>query len=764
MSGSGTLEIRLFGSFRVLVDGRPVDDGAWGRRKSKTLLKLLALTPNREMHREQLAELLWPEAEPGVAQNNLHKTIHAARRALQPDLKEGRGSLYLSNIEDRLALTAPSTLWIDAAEFERLGAAALAGSDSAALEQALELYSGVLLPDDRFEDWAAGPRERLSRLFQELLANAAARQEAAGEFSRAIELWQRAVAADRCNEVAHRALMRLFAATNSRHLALAQFRQCQDALRSELDAAPEAATRQLYEEIASGGNFATPNLERDKEPRLQPALIPEKRRRWSWMAAVPVAIAAAVAAWFQFAPRQQAIRSIAVLPFESTASLEYVSDGLTESVINNLSGLPGVRVMARSTVFQYKGRSGDPRETGRALGVDGVVTGAVRQRGTAVAVNAELVDVRDGARIWGRQFELEDASLSMAQARLSSELAAALGARPGASQAERFGHPQTANAEAYRNYLLGRYHFSQRTREGFLRAEKYLLQAVAQDPAFAAAYTGLADVYGLLGFRHAPPREYFPKATAMARRALDLDPQSADAYTSLGMIKALYDWEWPEAQAAFRRALELNPGHATAHHWYGVHLNSLKRWDEATAQLGLALELDPLSRIIQTNAAYPLHFRRRFAEAAQRYRKVFELDPDFVVAHEDLMMVHHLAGRYEESLEEALRMLRASGEKEILAAAEAARAKSPPGLSAYRAALGAWTEILLRRSQTSFVPPMQIAQLYLRADDRDNAVTWLERSLAEKSVPIVYIGADPQYDPLRGHPRFQALIAKLRLP
>lgn len=690
MSESGTLEIRLFGSFRVLVDGRPVDDGAWGRRKSKTLLKLLALAPNREMHREQLAELMWPEAEPGVAQSNLHKTIHAARRALQPDLKDGRSSLYLGNVEERLALTAPSGVWIDAAEFERLGAAALAGADSAALDQALELYSDVLLPDDRFEDWAAGPRERFSRLFQELLARAAARQETAGVFGKAIELWQRAAAADGCNEVAHRALMRLYTATNSRHLAMAQFRQCQEALRAELDAAPEAATRQLYEEIATGGGTAAPGPPADKVPLAPLAPSQGKPRRWYWFAAVLLAAALAVAAWFQLAPRQQAIRSIAVLPFESTAALEYVSDGLTESVINNLSGLPGVRVMARSTVFQYKGKSGDPRETGRALHVDGVVTGSLRQRGTAVAVNAELVDVRDGARIWGRQFELEDASLAMAQARLSSELAAALGARPEASQ-ERFGQPQTANAEAYRNYLLGRYHFSQRTREGYLRAEKYLLQAVAQDPAFAAAYTGLADVYGLLGFRHAPPREYFPKATAMVRKALDLDPRSADAYTSLGMIKALYDWEWPEAQAAFRQALELNPGHATAHHWYGVHLNSMQRWDEATAELGLALELDPLSRIIQTNAAYPLHFRRRFADAAQRYRKVFELDPDFVVAHEDLMMVHHLTGRYEESLEEALRMLRASGEKEILAAVEAARGKSPAGLPGYRAALARGT-------------------------------------------------------------------------
>ncbi|MBX9603809.1 MAG: tetratricopeptide repeat protein [Bryobacteraceae bacterium] len=764
MSGSGTLEIRLFGSFRVLVDGRPVDDGAWGRRKSKTLLKLLALAPNRELHREQLAELMWPEAEPGVAQNNLHKTIHAARRALQPDLKDGRGSLYLSNVEERLALTAPSAVWIDATEFERLGAAALSGSDSAALDPALELYTGVLLPEDRFEDWATGPRERLSRLFQELLARAAARQEAAGEFSRAIELWQRAIAADRCNEVAHRALMRLFAATSNRHLALAQFRQCQDALRAELDAVPETATRQLYEEIASGGGTPASSSQPDKVPLPPAAIAAVPSRRGYWLAAGVLTIALASAAWFQLAPRQQAIRSIAVLPFDSTSALEYLSDGLTESVINNLSGLPGVRVMARSTVFQYKGNTGDPREMGRALRVDGVVTGSVRQRGTAVAVTAELVDVRDGARIWGRQFELDDSSLSMAQARVSSELAAALGARPEASQAARFGQPQTANAEAYRNYLLGRYHFSQRTREGFLRAEKYLLQAAAQDPAFAAAYTGLADVYGLLGFRHAPPREYFPKAAAMVRKALDLDPQSADAYTSLGMIKALYDWEWPEAQAAFRRALELNPGHATARHWYGVHLNSLKRWDDATAELTLALELDPLSRIIQTNAAYPVHFRRRFDEAARRYRKVFELDPDFVVAHEDLMMVHHLTGRYEESLEEALRMLRASGEKEILAAVEGAREKSPAGRPAYRAALGAWTEILLKRSRSSFVPPIQVAQLYLRMDDRDNALTWLERSLAEKSVPIVYIGADPQYDSLRGHPRFQALMAKLRLP
>jgi Tfp pilus assembly protein PilF len=438
-------------------------------------------------------------------------------------------------------------------------------------------------------------------------------------------------------------------------------------------------------------------------------------------------------------------------------------------LISNLSGLPGVRVMARSTVFQYRGQAGkeptDPREAGRALQVEGVVTGSVRAEGNRLVLEAELVDVRDGARVWGRRLTLDDARLSTAQAQLSFELAAALGLRPGSSQLQHFEQPQTAHAEAYRNYLLGRYHFSRRTPEAFRKAEQYLRQAVAQDPVFAAAYTGLADVYGLMGYRHAPPREYFPKAAAMVAKALELDPQSADAYTSLGMIQALYEWDWPAAQAAFRRALELNPGHATAHHWYGVHLNSMKRWEEAEVELGRALELDPLSCIIQTNAAYPLHYRRRYDQAAQRYRKVFELDPNFVVAHEEMMMIYDQTHRYRQALDAATAMQRAFGDAEVVAVLEGARAgQAADGWRAYRAGLEGWVQVLLRRRESRFVPPIQIAQLYLRIGDRQRALDWLERSYAEKSVPIVYIGADPQYDPLRKEPRFQDLIAKLQLP
>jgi DNA-binding SARP family transcriptional activator len=246
------LEIHLLGPFRMVVDGAPVEEHRWARRKPKQLVKLLALQPHHQLHREQIIELLWPELDPEAAANNLHKTVHLARRALEPESDARAGPHFILTQDKQVMLRAEGGLWIDLEAFEQRASDALAAGSVAAVEAALELYSGDLLPEDLYEDWAAVRREQARLLYQELLARLAQLYEAAGEYQRAIERLRVLLASDPANEEAHRRLVCLYAQTDSRHQALRQYRQCCEMLRRELDAEPERATLELYEQIASG--------------------------------------------------------------------------------------------------------------------------------------------------------------------------------------------------------------------------------------------------------------------------------------------------------------------------------------------------------------------------------------------------------------------------------------------------------------------------------------------------------------------------------
>ena len=749
------LEIRLLGPFRVSVQGETVDESRWARKKARTLVKLLALEPGRELLRDVLIERLWPELDAEQGLNNFHKTLHAARRALEPDLKPGAVSAYLVTQDQKVALRAPGELFIDADEFEKRARASLASGDPGDYAAALELYAGELLAEDRYEDWASVRRDKLANLHQEVLVRYAALRESHG----AIELLEQAVAAIPGNENAHRQLMRLHALAGNRHLAIAQYRQCAEALRRDLDAEPEAATQRLYEEIQAG--LLGPSA--PEAPVGEPAAKAAEpatpvRRHWSWaLVAGLLAVTLALGGAWYYTRSGERIESLAVLPFTSDAgvSQDYLADGLTEGLINALSQARPLRVMARSTVFTYKGKTADPRAVGRAIGVRAVLTGHIAQRDRNLAVSIEVVDTRDGAQIWGAQYTFETTGLSAAQSRLATEVAAALSLRPRDTAYTRVA---TRDPRAYDFYLRGRWHWNQRTDAGYQKAIEYFDQAIAVDPGYALAFAGLADSYGLLGWQSAPPRAYLPKARSMALQALALDDKLAEGHTSLGMIKALYDWDWRGAEAEFRRAIELNPGYATAHHWLAVHLNGQGRHDEARAAFARALELDPLSRIINVNAAYPDYYQGRLDLAIKAYRKVIDLDPGFVTAHEDLAVALEQAGREAEAAAEVGRYLTAAGEPAL-----AERFRQAVRARGYRAGLETWLTEILTRANASYVSPIEIAQLYVRSGNTAKAFEWLERAFDERSAPLVYLRADPLYAPLRPDPRYRSLLDRLGL-
>lgn len=497
-------------------------------------------------------------------------------------------------------------------------------------------------------------------------------------------------------------------------------------------------------------------------PETQATSQPTRRLGRHWvLAAATVALVIAAAAYFVARPNFRAIDSIAVLPLTNDAkdaNLDYLCDGVTESVTNKLSQIPGLRVMARSTVFHFKGRESDPRGVGRELGVRAVLTGHIVQRSDTVTIGVELTNVQDGSLIWGEQYNRKFTDVFRALDEIAPQIASAMKVRLSAPQQQRLRQRYTENTEAYHLYLRGRFYFNKRTDDGFLKAVEYFQQAIAKDPKYGLAYAGLADAYGLLGWEASPPRDYFPRAKAMAEKALAIDGDMAEAHTSLAMVKALYEWDWSAAEQEFRRAIDLNPGYATAHHWYGVHLGAMGRFEESKRELQKALELDPLSLIINVNTAYPYHYTHQYARAMEIYRKVIDMDPTFPVAHEDLGAACAQQGRPDDAMKEAILTLRFSGEGKL-----ADRVEGGNSGGGYKAGLATWIEGLQDKARTHYVSPIRFAQVHILLGDRDRAFAALDQAVQDRNPQLVYLKVDPRYDSLRSDRRFTALLQRIGL-
>jgi eukaryotic-like serine/threonine-protein kinase len=382
------------------------------------------------------------------------------------------------------------------------------------------------------------------------------------------------------------------------------------------------------EENQTSAGFAVPVLESVKKAAASPSGSGARRRR-----------------------TKRVIDSLAVLPLVNQSQdqeLDYLSDGLTESLINNLSQIPRLRVMARSTVFRYKGQNPDPRVVGRQLDVKAVLTGHLRQRGHDFTVGAELVDVDDGAQIWGTQLNRRPSDVFVLQAEISRELTDALRLRLTRDEKSRLAKPHTVNAVAYQAYLRGRYFLNQRTVDAVREARQLLERAVAEDPRYALAYAGLADCCSLLAVSYRTPSlsGLIEQARAAAQTALSLDEGLAEGHASMAFIKFRFDWDWQGAEAAFRRALELNPGHAPSRQWHAMFLASRGQFEPALGEMRRALQFDLLSLIIQTGIGRILHFAGRYDEALRQYEHVLETAPGFAQARIDLALTRIARAEY----------------------------------------------------------------------------------------------------------------------
>ena len=457
-----------------------------------------------------------------------------------------------------------------------------------------------------------------------------------------------------------------------------------------------------------------------------------------------------------------AVGAVAVLPLVNTGddpNLEYLSDGITESIINSLSGLPRLRVMARSTVFGYKGRELEPQRIGRELNVDAVVVGRLRLFNERLLLGVELVDVADGSQLWGEQYNRGLSDVFKLQEEIAHEVSEKLRIRLTGEERLRLAKRHTENSEAYHLYLKGRYSWNRRTVKGFNQGLRYFNEAVAVDDRYALAYAGLADCYvGLTVGNELPAREGLAAARRAAVKALELDEMVADAHAALAYVEML-SWNWSEADAEFRRAVELNPNSVLTRTRYSSYLAILGQTERAVWEAEQALDTDPLSPLMHVSAGRIFFYARRYESAIERCRDALEMESSFGPAHGLLALVYERMGRHEEAIAEmrqAVGLLRDDPEAlGILGFLYGVSGRSQQA----RKVLGELREL----SKRKYVTPLYMACVHIGLREKEAAFKLLFQTYEERSPILTHMTVLPIFDFLRPDPRFTNLLSRIGL-
>jgi serine/threonine-protein kinase len=455
--------------------------------------------------------------------------------------------------------------------------------------------------------------------------------------------------------------------------------------------------------------------------------------------------------------------SIAVLPFANLSAdkeQEYFCDGMAEDIINALTQLEGLRVVARTSAFAFKGKHEDIRDIGRKLSVRTLLEGSVRKVGGRVRITAQLINVRDGYHLWSERFDRDLADVFAIQDEISLAIVERLKVKLLGDEKEKMLKRYTSNLEAYDLYLKGRYHWNRRTPESLKKAVANFEQVIQKDPEYALAYAGLADSYSMLQqVGVIPTKEAFPKAKTLAGKALEIDETLAEAHTSLAYVLWSYDWDWGGMEREFRRAIELNPNYATAHQWFARALLSLRRTSEAIQEIQQALELDPLSLIINTNAGFVYMLAGQEKKALEHAEKILDIDPTFGFGHYIFFAINERKGRHDEAVEGWLKVDSFSGffDQQELSALREAYASS--GWTGY---LRKRLEMVLPKAEQQRESYYEIASLYARLDESEKAIEWLGKAYEERD-PILSkdLLIDNTFDKLRSDPRFVELTKKM---
>ena len=468
----------------------------------------------------------------------------------------------------------------------------------------------------------------------------------------------------------------------------------------------------------------------------------------------------------RFASKKQRTRSgidsLAVLPLVNASAdpnMEYLSDGITENIINNLAQVPKLRVVPRNTVFRYKGREIDPHEIGQALNARVVLTGRVRQHGDRLIVGVELVDVSSESQLWGEQFNREFTDIFKIQEQIASEIIEKLRLRLTDTEKKRLAKRHTRKSKSYQLYLKGRFYWNKRTEEALKRGIEFFKQAIEVDPTYALAYAGIADCYAILNFfGDLSPKDSAIKAMAAAKKALEIDDSIAEAHTSFGLIKLIYEWDWQSAERELKRAIKLSPNYATARDWYSAYLMAIGKIDEAIQEIKHAQELDPLSPIITTGLARQLYYARQTEQAIEECLKILDMEPHFAPAHWFLGQAYEQQGRYDEAISELQQAVNYSGGRALMLGSLG----YTYAVSGRRAdAEGVLTS--LRDQSRQNVPALTFATIHAGLGQHDAAFEWLDKAYAERSGWLIFLNVDPKLDNLRSDPRFTDLRHRLKL-
>jgi len=458
-------------------------------------------------------------------------------------------------------------------------------------------------------------------------------------------------------------------------------------------------------------------------------------------------------------------KSIAVLPFENASNepnTEYLSEGISEALINSLSELQQLRVIARPTAFRYKRKDVDPRQVGRELGVAAVLTGKVRQMQDALNVQVDLVDAVTGAQIWGAGYDRNIADLVAVKQAIAQEVTAKLKLKLSSEDQRRLVKRDSTNAEAYQFYLRGRYFWNKRTGDGMMKSIDYFTRAIEKDPAYALAYAGLADAYAILpNYSQTPWNESYPQAKAAVLKALELDDNVAEAHISLANLRLWHDWG-QGADEEFKRGIELSPSYATGHHWYSIYLSAMGRHQEAIAEMKEAQELDPFSLIINTQLGLPYLYARQYDQAIAHFQKAIEMDPSFAFAHYALAEAYDRKGRYDEALAEhdkAIALVGGEPSQGWLAMAGLLKDtyQKSGGTNYWQTRL----ELTRKLYNEHAVTAKAVAEIYAILGDKEQALGWLEKSYQEHDRFLVFLKVQSEFDNLRADPRFEALLHKV---
>jgi TolB-like protein/DNA-binding winged helix-turn-helix (wHTH) protein/Tfp pilus assembly protein PilF len=456
---------------------------------------------------------------------------------------------------------------------------------------------------------------------------------------------------------------------------------------------------------------------------------------------------------------------LAVLPFDNLSrdpDQDFFSEGLTEEMIAQLGKLnrDRLKVVARSSVAKYKGSTLAAREIGKELNADYLVQGSIRRSSDRIRITVQLIKARDQIDVWTESYDRELKDVLAVQDSVVRSIASEIHLALTEEQEERLAAPRQISPEAYEAYLKGRYYWNKRTGESMQKAEQYFEQAIDRDPTYAAAYSGLADCNsGLTWHGYKSPAEALPKAYAAARKALEINPESAEAHASLGLAMT-HSWDWTGAEAEFMRALQLDPQYANAHHWYGDYLSIRSRHGEALAEAKHALELDPLNLMISTWVGLRYYMARDYSRAIDQNRNSVELDPNFAAAHLLLGEDYREAGLHSEAVDELKKAANLSGDSPLYTA-QVAVALAVEGRSGDALRIAHELEAISRKR---YVSPYGLAQIYAASNKDEDTFKWLEAAYEDHAVWMGYLAVDPIFDRYRSDERFKDLLRRIGLP